>query len=215
MKTITEQTTAFEATRQAKSARMSELMTKAGDEGVTLDAAQSEEYDGLDVENKAIDAHLVRLATLEQVNKAAAQPVTGDTVERAAASRGGVISVRDTLPPGIEFARYALCLAAAKGSTPQALEIARARYPDQGRIATVLKAAVNAGTTTDPTWAGALVEYQQFSGDFIEFLRPATIIGKFGLAGIPSLRRVPFNVRLVGQTSGGAGYWSGRAHRSR
>jgi len=152
----------------------------------------------------------VRLATLEQVNKAAAQPVTGDTVADAAASRGGVISVRDTLPPGIEFARYAMCLAAAKGSTPQALEIARARYPDQGRIATVLKAAVNAGTTTDPTWAGSLVEYQQFSGDFIEFLRPATIIGKFGLAGIPSLRRVPFNVRLVGQTSGGTGYWVGQ-----
>jgi hypothetical protein len=59
MKTITEQTTAFEATRQAKSARMSELMTKAGDEGVTLDAEQTEEYDGLDVEIEAIDAHLV------------------------------------------------------------------------------------------------------------------------------------------------------------
>jgi hypothetical protein len=56
--------------------------------------------DGLDVEIKAIDAHLVRLATLAQVNKAAAQPVTGDTVAHAAASRGGVISVRDTLPPG-------------------------------------------------------------------------------------------------------------------
>jgi hypothetical protein len=83
MKTITEQTTAFEATRQAKSARMSELMTKASDEGVTIDAAQTEECDGLDVEIKAIDAHLVHLATLEQVNKAAAQPVTGNTIAHA------------------------------------------------------------------------------------------------------------------------------------
>ena len=165
MKTITEQTTAFEATRQAKSAPMSELMTKAV--------------------------------------KAAARPVTGDTVAHAAASRGGVISVRDALPPGIEFARYAMCLAAAKGSTPQALEIARARYPAQGRIATVLKAAVNAGTTTDPTWAGALVEYQQFSGDFIEFLRPlgvllqATKRGLVDLEAASRIFRTPTSVAAV------------------
>jgi hypothetical protein len=34
---------------------------------------------------------------------------------------------------------------------------------------------------------------------FIEFLRPRTIVGKFGTGGVPSLRRVPFNVRVSGQ----------------
>ena len=72
------------------------------------------------------------------------------------------------LPAGIEFARYAMCLMAAKGNTTQAVEIARKRYPSQGRIHSVLKAAVNAGTTTDPTWAGALVDYQLFAGDFVD-----------------------------------------------
>jgi len=38
-----------------------------------------------------------------------------------------------------------------------------------------------------------------------------TIVGKFGTNGIPSLRRVPFNVRILGQTSGGSGYWVGQA----
>jgi HK97 family phage major capsid protein len=41
------------------------------------------------------------------------------------------------------------------------------------------------------------------------FLRPQTIIGKFGANGIPSLRRVPFRVPLISQTTGGAGYWVG------
>jgi HK97 family phage major capsid protein len=37
-----------------------------------------------------------------------------------------------------------------------------------------------------------------------------TIIGKFGTDGIPSLRRVPFNIRVIGQTAGGRGYWVGQ-----
>ena len=45
--------------------------------------------------------------------------------------------------------------------------------------------------------------------DFVEYLRPATILGKFGQGGVPSLRRVPFRVPLIGQSSGGQGYWVG------
>ncbi len=63
--TIAEQIKSFEGSRQAKSARMTEIMTKAGDEGVTLDQQQSEEYDAIELEVKSIDQHLVRLAALE------------------------------------------------------------------------------------------------------------------------------------------------------
>jgi HK97 family phage major capsid protein len=45
--------------------------------------------------------------------------------------------------------------------------------------------------------------------DFIEYLRPMTVIGKFGTDGVPALRSVPFRTPLIGQTSGGAGYWVG------
>lgn len=212
MKTISEQIAAFEATRQAKSARMTEIMTKAGEEGVTLDAAQTEEYDGLATQVKDIEAHLVRLNALEEANRKAAKPVVAPDAVSGSQSRSGVISVTPTLPPGIEFARYAMCLMTAKGNAHAALDIAKERYPDNPRIATILKAAVAGGTTTDPTWAGALVpDYPTFAGDFVEFLRPQTIIGKFGTNGIPSLRRVPFNVRILGQTSGGSGYWVGQA----
>jgi HK97 family phage major capsid protein len=103
-----------------------------------------------------------------------------------------------------------MALGAAKGDLTSALAIAKSRFADSPRVITVLKSAVAGGTTTDATWAGALLEYNQFAGDFIEFLRPQTIIGKFGTGGIPSLRRVPFNINIRGQTSGGQGYWVGQ-----
>ena len=75
MNTIAEQISAFEATRQAKSARMHELMHNAAEGHVTLDAPQTEEYDTLDREVKSVDAHLGRLRELEKTNLAAATPV--------------------------------------------------------------------------------------------------------------------------------------------
>jgi HK97 family phage major capsid protein len=100
-------------------------------------------------------------------------------------------------------------LAAAKGNLMQADAIAKSQYPDAHRVHNVIKAAVAAGTTTDPTWAGPLVEYQTFAGDFREFLRPMTILGKFGQGGIPALRSIPFNVKIHGASSGGAAGWVG------
>ena len=39
--------------------------------------------------------------------------------------------------------------------------------------------------------------------EFLEFLRPQTMLGKFGTNGIPGLREIPFRVGIIGQTSGG------------
>jgi HK97 family phage major capsid protein len=73
-----------------------------------------------------------------------------------------------------------------------------------------MKATVGAGTTTGATWAGPLVDPVNLASEFVEFNRPQTILGKFGTGNIPSLRRIPFNVRITGQTSGGDGYWVGQ-----
>lgn len=210
--TIAEQIKSYKDTRSEKADARTAIMTKASDAGVTLDAAETETYDTLAAEIASIDAHLVRLKAMEQEMKDAAVPAIGDNPANASVSRSGqpVITVKENLLPGIGFARYAMCLAAAKGFVPTALSIAQNRYKDMKNLHMVLKASIDAGTTTDPTWAGALVQYQEFSGDFIEFLRPATIIGKFGTGSIPSLRRIPFNVRIKGQTSGGDGYWVGQ-----
>ena len=206
MKNVSEQIADFQAARTPKAERMSTIMQKALDEGRTLSDDEKTEFDALATQVKDYADHIARLEAFEDIQKQAAQPVETPAAQKPSPR----VSVEEPkLPPGIEFARYAMCLMAAKGNTTQAVEIARKRYPSQGRVQSVLKAAVDAGTTTDPTWAGALVDYQMFAGDFIEFLRPQTIVGKFGAGNIPSLRRVPFNVKIPGQTSGGAGYWVG------
>jgi HK97 family phage major capsid protein len=219
MKTFQEQKASFEATRQSKSARMTEIMQKAADEGVTLDSAQSEEYDTLDTEIKGIDAHLVRLDALERANiSKAVAPAAGSTAE-ASTSRGGFASVQvnETLPQGIGFARSVKAALVAKLDGRNPLDVAKEMYPSDARlhkhiahvqmlpqIIMQLKAAVPAATTTDSTWAGALVDPTNLPGEFIEFLRPETIIGRLNLRGIPT------NVRLIEQTQGGTGYWVGQ-----
>lgn len=204
-KTIREQIEAFEATRSAKSARMDELMQKAADEGVTLDAEQTEEYDGLEAEVKSIDEHLVRLARLEKTQATQAKAVDGGDAAAAAASRGGVVhaQAKKDLPKGTAFTRYAMALARSKGNLMQAAEVSKA-WGDTPEVETVLRAAVTAGTTTDADWAKPLVEYQNMASEFVDLLRPQTIIGR-----IPGLRRVPFNIKIPRQTAGSAAQWVG------
>lgn len=212
---VLQQIKEFEASRAAKAAAMQTIMEKSANEGRTLDDKESEEYDGLSDEIKTIDQHLKRLNELVQSQRSNAIEVDGVKNQQSANDARGGVSVpavaRNTqkLKPGIEFARYTMCLGAAKGDLATASMIAQKRFPDNPRIINTIKAAVEAGTTTDAEWAAPLVEYNQFAGDFVEFLRPQTIIGQFGTNSIPALRSIPFNVHIRGQTSGGAGYWVG------
>jgi HK97 family phage prohead protease/HK97 family phage major capsid protein len=217
MKTTQEQITGFEATRQAKSARMLEIMNAAGEKGETLDAAAQQEYDELAAAVKSIDEHLVRLRNMEELQKAAAVPARGASPADAQASRqSSVIQVKaPSLPPGIAFTRMVLCKAASflslqRGEIKSALDFARERYPSDERIQLALKAAVPPATTTDPAWAGVLVDPTNLTGEFVEFLRPMTIIGKFGQGGIPPLHQVPFNIRTIGETADGDAWWVGQ-----
>lgn len=210
---IAEQIKSFEAKRAALAASLSDIMSKAADEGRTLDAEETESYDNTSTEIKAVDEHLKRLRDMEGNMASTAKPVSkaaNGEVTTVKAGVPGIIRVEQKLEKGIAFARFAKALAAANGSRSEALEIARKQYPDDAKLHHVLKAAVGAGTTTDPQWAGALVEYQEYALDFVEYLRPQTIIGRFGQGGIPALRQVPFNIRIPAQTSGGSANWVGQ-----
>ncbi|HEJ0180564.1 TPA: phage major capsid protein [Citrobacter koseri] len=210
---IAEQIKSFEAKRGALAASLSDIMSKAADEGRTLDAEETEIYEDTSTEIKAVDEHLKRLRDMESNMASTAKPVAkaaNGEVTTVKAGAPGIIRVEQKLEKGIAFARFAKALAAANGSRSEALEIARKQYPDDAKLHHVLKAAVGAGTTTDPQWAGALVEYQEYALDFVEFLRPQTIIGRFGQGGIPALRQVPFNIRIPAQTSGGSANWVGQ-----
>ncbi|EOC5483486.1 TPA: phage major capsid protein [Pseudomonas aeruginosa] len=223
MKTTAEQIAEFEATRVTKAAEMEAIMAKAAEAGETLDAEQSEQFDTLQAEIAAIDKHIGRLKQMQKAQAANAKPVT----EEAGAQRMANVKALDfkevqvrakntqKLEPGIAFARAAKCLALGHLEHRDAIGIAKSLYDGQDSIIAatqrlVTKAAVAAATTSDATWAGPLVgDETSVFADFVEYLRPQTILGRFGTNGIPSLRRVPFRVPLIGQTSGGDGYWVG------
>ena len=218
---ILEQIQAAEASKTAKLARMEEIMSKSAAAGETLGADESEEYDTLADEVAGLDKHMARLQVLKSANEKMATPVSKSisTPAAAAAARGdggaGVTipaqaRMRDSAEKGIRFARFVKCLGMAKGNTMQALEIAKQRYQHDDLVVGVLKAAVAAGSTDNSTWAGFLVgDETSVFADFVEFLRPMTILGRFGVGGVPALRNIPFRVPLISQTSGGDAYWVG------
>ena len=204
--TTAEQITQFETSRTAKQARLDEIMAKAATDNVTLDQAQSDEYDSLTDEVKSIDVHLGRLRKHEQVSVAAATPITDVKTQKVASElRQGnnpVVQVKSMLPKGTAFVRYAMAMAASKGDSYAALERAK-QWTDTPEVEMLVKAAVNPGTIAEPAWAAPLA-VQQPINDFLDLLRPATLIGK-----IPGLRRVPFNISMPVQTGGGTYGWVG------
>lgn len=205
-KTVAEQISAFEATRQAKAARMQEIMDASGDKGETLDAAAKQEFDELEAAVKSIDEHLTRLRSLESANKAAAVEVKAGDIAEGSQSRAGVrVEVMQRkLLPGVGFARYVGCLAANRFNRSDAADFATQRFPDMPELPKIIKAAVAPGSTTDATWAEPLVQLTNLASEFIEYLRPKTIIGR-----IPGLRRVPFNIKIPRQTAGASLGWVG------
>jgi len=202
---IAAQIAAFEAKRASSFGRMNEIMTKAATDGTTLDQAEQEEYDGLEADIEQIDGHIKRLKTLQKSLIVAAVPAAGGSSGEGTAARGGTrIEVKGAnLPKGTTFARYAMALARSKGNLMQAAEISKS-WNDSPELATIFKAAVAAGTTTDTAWAKPLVEYQNMTSEFAELLRPATILGR-----IPGLRKVPFNIKIPRQTGGSTVGWVG------
>lgn len=223
---ITEKLKQFRESLNAKRLERTKLAEKSAESGETFDEADQESFDTLTQEIAALVKHIGNLEVAEKDALSTATPVTekaGQSEAGANAARVGVqVKAEEKLEKGIEFARYAMCLTASKGDARQALDIAKTHYGNNNRIISVLdfqakggklesvmKADVSAGTTLNSTWAAPLVQYQDFAGDFVEYLRPRTIIGQFGNGSIPSLNRIPFNVRIPAQTSGGTAYWVG------
>ena len=213
MKTIAEQIKAFEEQRALKAAEMTEIMQKSAETGETLDAEQAERYDTLETEVASVDKHLKRLRVAEQMAAASAKPVSPDGSKASEAripAMHTMVKVKKA-EPGIRFARIVKCLGMAQGNVVGAVEVAKSVYGDRDpSVVETLKANVVAGATVSGNWATNLVgdETSAFA-DFVEYLRPMTILGKFGSNGIPSLRTVPFRTALIGQSAGGAGYWVG------
>ena len=210
--TISKQIAEFEAKHTANLARMDVLIDGAAEAGRSLEEAESQEYDGLKSENGQVMQHITRLKDHEKQAIQNAKPVPpapgNDREQMVDLGRGPVISVKPNVEPGIAWTRYCKALAQARGNNGEALMIAQhnQRWKDQTpQVERALMANVVGGDTTTAGWASELVYNQNLVSEFMEFLRPQTIIGR-----IPNLTRVPFNVRMAGQSSGSTAYWVGQ-----
>lgn len=191
--------------------QMTDLMD-ASDDGV-LKGDAAVKYDELTERAATLRANIRRLQAHKE-NAEGAEPVQAP----AAPSRGlppaptptsrpaeARQTERDPEKKGIGVARMVIALIQARGNHYLAADLARQHYRDMPEIALALRAAVDAGDTTTSGWAAQLVPAaQQMQGEFIDLLRPATLIGR-----IPGLRRVPFNIAVPLQSGGGTYGWVG------
>lgn len=218
MKTIAEQIAALEATRNANGTKMQTIMQKSIDAGRSTDESEQEEFDTLKAQNEALDGDIERLKTLEKMQAKSAAPVQAQHIQsqqqgstaRSVIEQRAAVQIKQKAAPGVRFARLAKVKAISRLDNESAVAIGEKMYGSDSEVVHIIKAAVVPGSTIDGNWAAALVgdETTAFA-DFVSFLRPATILGKFGQGGIPSLRAVPFREPLIAQTGGGTGYWVG------
>jgi HK97 family phage major capsid protein/HK97 family phage prohead protease len=200
----------LEAKRLASSERMSAIMAKADNEGRTLDEAEAEEFDTLEAEVKAVDEDLVRQRALEKIQlrnaKSVDMEVDDKAEKRASANRAGVrVELgKSNLPKGTAFTRYAMSLLNGKGSVSDALKYAERWKDSTPEVLEYIQKAA-AGTTTAANWAAPLVDQPTIASEFIELLRPMTILGK-----MTGVRRAPFNIKMARQTTGALVNWVGQ-----
>lgn len=186
--TISEQIRQFEVKKAEALAKMDALITK----GDVLNEQEEAGYKSAEAEVSSIDAHIDRLKAAEARQAKSAQAIIVPGVH---------IEVRDNAPKGTDFVRFTKSLALSRGNPMQALEIAKS-IKAGNRVETVLKAAISAGSTTSGDFA-ALVEQQTMANEFIDLLRPETILGKL------TPRQVPSNIRIPKATSGTTASWIG------
>lgn len=109
------------------------------------------------------------------------------------------------LPRGTAFARYAKALACARGDFRSAYAFSEGQnWRDTPQVCAALKAAVATGSTSDPAWAGPLAPLVNMASEFVEVLRPLTILGR-----LIGTRPVAPNVRFVSALTGTSVAWTG------
>jgi HK97 family phage major capsid protein len=204
--------------RDEVAGRMKELWAGCEQDRKKLSPEEASEFDGLKGELRDLDVSLEDQRAIERASTSAT-PARGDTQAAGARSRQALPAEpkrkEEPKEKGIAFAQYVRLMYHGKGMPMMALALAeRRRGSIDPRVTTMLKAAVEAGSVSGSSTAGGwgmeLVGDETGAvADFAEWLRPQTIIGKFGTGGIPALRRVPFRVPLVGMASGMTGYWVG------
>src|SRR5262245_37965928 len=164
-----------EARRDALLARIDSIITKAEVEQRDFTPDEERVRKELMREVNAIQARADAKAGLLDIDalhaSADASSYSDDIYRRFDPVGGSGFRASGRLQPGVAFARLVGAIAQSRGNIVAAAEFA-GRWTDTPDVRRVLRAAVAAGSTTDPAWAGALVPYRQMQDEFIALLTP-------------------------------------------
>ena len=108
-------------------------------------------------------------------------------------------------PKGTEFTRLAVALARVKGHIGNAQGYAAANFPSS-QAGIILRSVVSPGQVGDPSWAAGISEYRVAARDFLDLVRPGTILGK-----ISGYRRIPARTKVSRATANSSVGWVGSA----
>lgn len=218
MRTIAERIADTKKQRNDFVESMQSILDVSENENRTFNEDESVRFDDCQAKIKGLDDQLSRFNAAQEIQKTVAEPVN-DGGSYDTRHENPRIEVVRNLPKGIAFTRFALALMINKGRLGDAEHFVKGRWGDSspevlraiktaqmlgGPGALVQRAAVSVGTTTDPTFAKPLVEYQTMADEFIELMRPESIIGQ-----IQGFRQVPFNIRIPRQIAGATANWVG------
>lgn len=177
--------------------------TPEGDDEATIKSYEA------DLEN--LNLNLKRLEDLQKSQaewEGGTTPVAGNNQQEGSDSNQGkqTVKTESNLQPGIGFALMVKSIAVAahsKGAVTADTVLDSWGAPEIVKNAVRQKAVV--GTTTDPNFASALVDYQNLTGEFIELLRGRTVVDRLA----PKMRQVPFNIKMASQTGTSTVNWVG------
>lgn len=202
-----------------KKTAMDVIQTKVDAENRGKDASEREQFDTLMGEVDSLLAELADAKRMEELSVKTATRVEVKTAADASRVRGGLessafVALKPNLEKGTLFTRYAMAIAASKGSKSDAMMFAREHWGSQTpevekfiQDAPRYSKAVE-GTTTgaSPGWGSELVYAENLVNEFIELVYARAIVDR--LVGV---RRVPFNVRIPSMTGGATVNWVAEA----
>jgi hypothetical protein len=203
--------------------RMKELWSGCGSDRSQLQAEEVKEFDSLKKELGELDASIDDERSIARATLGAVEVPARTITSQAAGSRAraGLPAEpkhkEDPARKGVAFAQFVRLMYHAKGMPFIAMQLAeksKFRFGLDPRVPLIIKTAVEAGSvggsSTGGNWGMELVGDETGAvADFAEYLRPQTILGRFGTGGIPSLNEVPFRTPLLSMTAGLTGHWVG------
>lgn len=167
------------AKRNAKLKAAEEMLTKSD---AALDDAEQEKFDGITAEVQALE---LKLANLEKLEASQAKKFKGlaPTVITNMKSQGK----GGQREKGVFFARMAHALYVNDGNRAAAAEYVKSTFDDREMHSVlsltdkqISKAATAEANTSVPEWAGALTVIREASEEFIDMLRPMSIMARIG-----------------------------------